>query len=173
MIFGRWTVKETTTNNWLCECECGTQRVVRSHMLHVGKSRSCGCLHREIVSRQKASLEERLWAKINKRGPDECWLWMASLNAYGYGQIQAEDKSRPLRASRVVYETVHGSIPKGMHVLHHCDNPACCNPKHLWLGTHQDNMDDMNAKGRNGNVGRKLTPDQIARRQATRWGTAQ
>jgi len=176
-VFGRWTVIEDSgertygTVLYLCECVCGTRRPVRSTMLRNGTSQSCGCLHREIISGIKNTLEERLWKYINKRGPNDCWLWTASLNAYGYGQIQSEGKNRkPLRASRVVYSLTKGPIPKGKHVLHTCDNRACCNPKHLRVGTHQDNMDDMNTKGRNGNVGRKLSTVEITRRQKTRYG---
>ena len=55
---------------------------------------------------------------------------------------------RPLRAHRMAYEVAKGDIPEGMHILHSCDNPKCCNPAHLRPGTHQENMDDMQARGR-------------------------
>src|SRR4249920_2252189 len=110
-------------------------------------------------------IEQRLWAKVIKAGENECWLWNAHCNACGYGTIQLDGRS--LLAHRVVYEITHGSIPVGMNVLHRCDNPACCNPAHLWLGSQVENIADMNAKGRNGNVGRGMTAESIAKREAT------
>lgn len=57
-------------------------------------------------------------------------------------------KNKAARAHRVAYELAHGPIPDGLNVLHRCDNPPCVNPAHLFLGTFQDNVDDMIAKGR-------------------------
>jgi hypothetical protein len=119
------------------------------------------------MKKHKTPLHERLWRKVDKRGPDECWPWTAGSNKTGYGTIQAEDKSRPFLVHRVAYEAVTGPIPAGMCVLHRCDNPACCNPAHLWLGTQLDNIADMNAKGRHGNVGRKMSAEAKAKRAIT------
>lgn len=52
------------------------------------------------------------------------------------------------RSNRVAYELTYGPIPSGLHALHRCDNPSCCNPKHIFLGTHRENMADMARKGR-------------------------
>jgi predicted XRE-type DNA-binding protein len=93
------------------------------------------------------TLEERLWAKINIGGPDECWEWQAGRYKSDYGQFKLNGKV--VRAHRVVWELVNKQlIPEGQCVLHSCDNPPCCNPTHLFLGNHQENMDDMIAKGR-------------------------
>ncbi len=74
-----------------------------------------------------------------------CWVWIGSTNQDGYGLWSAHGEKRAHRASFVLH---HGVIPKGMHVLHTCDNPGCVNPDHLRLGTHQDNMADLRKKGR-------------------------
>jgi hypothetical protein len=82
---------------------------------------------------------------VDKRGPDECWGWRAQKRWDGYGRFF--DK-RPLWGHRFSYELHHGAIPAGMEVMHKCDRPECTNPKHLRLGTHQQNMDDQKAKRR-------------------------
>jgi len=75
-----------------------------------------------------------------------CWLWLRSKTKRGYGKITLDGKT--LYVHRVVWEALHGEIPKGMKILHHCDNPSCVNPAHLFQGTQKDNMQDMLAKGR-------------------------
>lgn len=102
----------------------------------------------------KAKSVPRFWAKVDKRGPDECWEWKASKFYNGYGHfyfIRANGKSDQL-SHHYAWELHFGEIPRGYHVLHRCDNPGCVNPKHLFLGTHQDNMKDMDKKGRRKNI---------------------
>lgn len=94
-------------------------------------------------------LEERFWEKVDRRGPDDCWLWTACTTDSGYGQISEGAGTRKLlRAHRVSYEIENGPITDGLQVLHECDNPPCCNPNHLFLGDHQANMADMVEKQR-------------------------
>lgn len=75
-----------------------------------------------------------------------CWLWTGRVAQDGYGRIRIA--KREYVASRAAYLRWKGPIPCGLWVLHKCDTPRCCNPEHLFLGTHADNMADMKAKGR-------------------------
>jgi hypothetical protein len=96
------------------------------------------------------TIEKRFWSKVDKRGPDECWNW-TSTERGGYGRLWSVD--RHVSAHRYSWELVNGPIPKvdshhGMCVCHHCDNPGCVNPAHLFLSDMAGNCADRDAKGR-------------------------
>ncbi len=89
---------------------------------------------------------KRFWSKVAIGEPHECWEWTAGKDANSYGRILV--RSHNLHAHRVAWRLTFGAIPDGLCVCHHCDNPDCCNPYHLFLGSMADNMADRDAKGR-------------------------
>lgn len=103
------------------------------------------------MGRSQLSIEERFWAKVKKASGDGCWTWTAGKFTEGYGAFKAGGKL--LHAHRVSWAFVHGSILPGLFVCHHCDNPPCVRPDHLFLGTNSDNQLDAVLKGR-GSTGR-------------------
>lgn len=120
-----------------------------------------------------ANTPEVLWSKVNKRGPDECWPWTGFVNHNGYGRTWIND--RGYYAHRVIYDLANpNEITREQTeqqryaklVLHKCDNPVCCNPAHLYVGSHDQNMKDKVERNRSpkfsgGRAPRcKLTMDQ-------------
>lgn len=90
----------------------------------------------------RANLESRLWPKIECRDVDDCWWWVAKAkHPYGYGRVSFGRKIQ-VKAHQAVYALVNGPIEPGKVVRHSCDNPGCCNPKHLLIGTQKDNSQD-------------------------------
>ena len=99
---------------------------------------------RDLRGDQKTAA--RFWSKVGIGLSDACWIWIAGRQPGGYGRFGLD--GRAVFANRVAWVLTHGPIPDGLDVLHRCDNPPCCNPSHLFLGTHTDNMRDMIRKGR-------------------------
>lgn len=102
------------------------------------------------------------WSRVNKT--DYCWEWTGTKNLAGYGSFSI--KGETIGSHRISYFIRNGEIPKGLCILHKCDNPSCVNPDHLFMGTRKDNMDDKVRKGRQSkgekSVGyRKLEKEQV------------
>lgn len=110
----------------------------------------------------RKSLAERFWTKVEPEPISGCFLWMGALNEHGYGVINRGRAGLGMeKAHRVAWILDQGIIPYGLNVLHKCDVPACVNPQHLYLGTMQDNVNDMMARGRQ--VSRRGTEHSFAK----------
>lgn len=134
----------------LCECGCGkpapiatgnhskygwikgqAKRFIRGHWLY---------------TQWTQTVEERFWEKVDKCGPDECWKWAGGRDKDGYGRFFWDYRMRV--AHRFSYELHYGPIQHRKIICHHCDNPSCVNPKHLFVGSYQENSQDMVDKKR-------------------------
>lgn len=92
-------------------------------------------------------LSERFWEKVDVRGDDECWPWIAYRSSEGYG-VMCDEYGKAARVHRIAYRLCVGSIPEGLLIRHTCDNPPCVNPRHLLTGTDKDNARDCVERGR-------------------------
>lgn len=129
-----------------CECGCGQE---------LDPVDKYGRPRRFISGHNKKNFnEKRFWDRVQKT--DTCWLWVGyrikektlpnKSKILPYGMLRIQGKQ--VLAHRTMFKLVKGEIPEGMMVLHTCDVPYCVNPDHLYLGTQQDNMNDMKNRGR-------------------------
>lgn len=106
------------------------------------------------------------------KGAGDCLVWTGYINNKGYGRMRREGKD--WYSHRLAFSLWFAPIPEGKYVLHTCDNPPCCNPGHLFLGTQKDNMTDAKIKGRTNWGGAKLTAKQVQEiRERYKWGNRQ
>lgn len=93
-------------------------------------------------------LDDRFWAKVAVKEPNECWEWNATRNNKGYGLFRPGGMAEKRLAHRLSWEARNRKLRPGECVLHKCDNPGCVNPGHLFVGSRRDNMQDCVKKGR-------------------------
>lgn len=121
---------------------------------------------RKAPPRRGLTLQQRLEDGSMPVPECGCWIWLGARRAKRYGQLRFNQKH--LAAHRAAWVVYRGEIPEGLHVLHKCDTPLCINPDHLFLGTHLDNMEDKETKGRGNHAagernGRHTKPERTSR----------
>jgi hypothetical protein len=150
--------KKHTQHVWVCPL-CGTScrgngacsSHKRKHLREAGLAASDWprLLQEPQLLVGRPGIKAEFWALVDTSGgPDACWPWLGkkATRRCGYGVFNRFRK--PAKAHRLAYEFTHGPCPSGLFVCHHCDVPSCCNPAHLFVGTPQDNVDDMRRKNR-------------------------
>lgn len=130
-----------------CVCaHCGAAFEIKESERQYGRGLHCS---KKCQDDARGRLLATFWDWVDRSDPDGCWPWTRSRNQDGYGHLRLNPRAS-IRAHRLAYELTYGPIPDGLVVCHRCDNPPCCRPDHLVLGTQVDNMADMVAKNRRG-----------------------
>lgn len=119
------------------------------------KTCSFACGH-SLLNHTPEKVLAVFWTRVNKNGPNGCWLWTGYKNEKGYGLMSVPHLgTRSYRAHRYSWELVHGPTPSHRFCLHKCDTPACVNPDHLHLGSYRENTLDAISRGRDVSVGER------------------
>jgi hypothetical protein len=155
----------------ICE-QCGRGFQAKFQYQAKQYERYCGqaCFKDTLRFTDERALEV-MWSRVNRNGPNGCWLYKGKANIRGYPTMVWR-KERKLLVHRFIYQLAHGNLPKGRSVLclHRCDNPGCVNPGHIFLGDDADNQADMVAKRRHTfgerNSHAKLTEKLVLRMRA-------
>lgn len=133
---------KSSSQFWLCKCDCGNDHVASSQHLREGQVKSCGCWFEKSEEDQLIEATERFWNKVEKS--ENCWIWKGPLTK-GYGSMFYK---KIVKAHRFSYEIHKGKIDENKLICHTCDNPLCVNPEHLYSGTPKQNTQDSINRGR-------------------------
>lgn len=137
-----------------CQCGCGQKTTIAPVSNKVRLGHLAGHPVRFVfghINGASQSLSDAFWKYVTPGDSQLCWEWQGHRVASGYGHLSFGQATNKVKAAhRISWEIHYGPIPDGLWVLHKCDNRACCNPSHLFLGTAKDNFDDMLQKGRQG-----------------------
>ena len=124
-----------------CRCDCG--REVFLWLTALRRQHSCGCMTAiRIRQHRLAGIENRFWSRVERS--QGCWEWIGARSSAGYGVTSKV--GRWMLAHRLSWEIANGPIPAELYVLHHCDNPPCVRPDHLYVGTAGDNLRDTHSR---------------------------
>lgn len=145
-----------------CVASAKVKGMCRRHYLRLWRTGQT-----EVRSWSTGHLSVRLWRRVDRGALDACWVWTGPTNRKGYGTLtEGQGSKRHVLAHRAAWIATNGPIPGGLHVLHSCDNPPCCNPAHLHLGTIAQNNREMVERGRHWNAakthckrGHEFTPE--------------
>lgn len=143
-------IKTAISREVECACkQCG--RPFNAFLSSIKRGGGKFCSLNCVQKNKTQPIEFRFWRKVAVSG-EQCWLWQGRINAHGYGVIDksggTKNGGKPLLAHRVSWELTNGEITDKLFVCHSCDVRACVNPSHLFLGSNQDNVDDMVGKCR-------------------------
>lgn len=141
---------------------CGKEFFARAYQIKIGTGKYCSAGCRGKGVNKPIPVEDRIMKFINVKDENECWEFTGFKNKDWYGIIGTSN-GKCESAHRIIYKIHNKEILENMVVMHTCDNPSCCNPKHLVLGTQNDNIQDMISKGRfvPRNMSFKLTEEQM------------
>lgn len=137
------------SNSSMTCLRCGINFPCSTHPKKRAKRKYCStkCSLAAIHDGLRIPLADRFWKHVSKGSDDQCWPFTRRFDKKGYGVI-TDDNGKNLFAHRAAYMLTKGDIPEGLVIRHSCDNPACCNPRHLDTGTAADNVMDMMVRQR-------------------------
>lgn len=117
-----------------------------------------------------APVAKPFWGRVKRGRPDECWPWLGATVAGGYGQLRVGGKQTS--AHRRAWEMHHKKKAGRWRIRHRCDNPPCCNPAHLFRGTHQQNMNESVKRGRRARLRGELNGNAVLTKAKVKWARA-
>jgi hypothetical protein len=155
--------KEQCSKGHQLEQEDGVCRTCQNEYAAKSRAKKRGTKPRRIRPHD-VPFEDWYWSFVERKGPDECWPWLRGLDHGGYGRMK-DKESNEEKSHRIAWTLTNGTVPDGLVVRHSCDNPPCCNPAHLLIGTSAENTADRDERDRqvkgSGSPQAKLTEESV------------